>query len=76
MKMNLNSILLKKFCVCVKARDNSKPLGRSVYYVPSCSSVKIKAKKHDFTWEVICNPIASVDSPGDITQTIIDGYGT
>ena len=40
---------------------------KGVCVVPSCSSVDIKDEKHEFTWEVICDPmgIASVDSPGD-----------
>ena len=29
----------------------------SVCCVPSCGSVDIKAEKHDFTWEVICDSI-------------------
>ena len=37
--------------------------------VPPCKSVDIKAERHEFTWEVICDSIgiASVESPGDIS---------
>ena len=31
----------------------------SVCCVPSSSLVNIKAEKHDFTWEVICDSVAA-----------------
>ena len=59
----------------MKSRDKGEPYqlrwlkGKkvSVCCVPSCSSVDIKAEKHDFTWEVICDSIeiASIRSPRD-----------
>ena len=61
----------------MKARDNGEPYqlrwlkDKSVSQccVPSCSSVDIKAEKHEFSWEVIRDSvgIASVESPGDIS---------
>ena len=41
----------------------------SLCCVPRCSSVDIKAEKHEFTWEVICDSIgiADVESPVDIS---------
>ena len=40
--------------------------------VPSCKSVDIKAEKHEFTREVICDSIgiASINLPGDISLCI------
>ena len=37
--------------------------------MPCCSSVHIKAEKHEFTWEVICDTIgiADIESPVDIS---------
>ena len=42
---------------------------KNVCCVPSCNLADIKAEKHTFTWEVICDSIgiASVDSPEDIS---------
>ena len=61
----------------LKARDKGEPYqlrwmkGKvvSVCCVPSCSSVNIKAEKHNFTWEVICDSlgIACIESPRDIS---------
>ena len=61
----------------LKARDKGEPYqlrwmkGKvvSVCCVPSCSSVNIKAEKHNFTWEVICDSIgiACIESPGDVS---------
>ena len=62
----------------MKAKDNGEPYQLrwqkskkvSVCCVPSCSSVNIKAEKHHFTWEVICDStgIASLESPGNISS--------
>ena len=50
----------------------------SLCCVPCCSSVDIKAEKHKFTWEVICDTIgiADVESPVDISlcHSIINRY--
>ena len=61
----------------MKASENGEPYQLrwqknktvSVYCVPSCSSVDIKAEKHEFTWDMICESIgiASIESPGDIS---------
>ena len=62
----------------MKARDNGEPYqlrwlkDKRVPQccVPSCSSVDIKAEKHEFTWEMICIcvGIGSTDaSPGDVS---------
>ena len=61
----------------MKARDDGEPFqlrwlkDKRVPQccVPSCSSVDIKAEKHEFTWEMICNSlgIGSAEHPGDIS---------
>ena len=61
----------------LKARDKGEPYqlrwmkGKvvSVRCVPSCSSVSIKAEKHNFTWEVICDSIgiACIEFLGDVS---------
>ena len=52
----------------MKARDDGEPYQLrwlkdkrvSQCCVPSCSSVDIKAEKHEFTWEVICDSVEIV----------------
>ena len=61
----------------LKSRDKGEPYqlrwlkGKkaSMCCVPTCNSTDIKAEKHEFTWEVICDSIgiSSVESPGDIS---------
>ena len=61
----------------MKASENGEPYQLrwqenkmvSACCVPSCSSVDIKAEKHEFTWDMICESIgiASIESPGDIS---------
>ena len=61
----------------LKSRDKGEPYqlrwlkGKkaSMCCVPSCNSTDIKAEKHEFTWEVMCDSIgiSSVESPGDIS---------
>ena len=62
----------------MKARDDGEPFQPrwlkdkehlSQCCVPSCSSVDIKAEKHEVTWEMICNSlgIGSAEHPGDIS---------
>ena len=48
----------------------------SVCCVPSCSSVNIKAEKHNFTWEVICDSIGIANLQGmfHCVQCIISRY--
>ncbi len=62
---------------CMKARDDGEPYllrwlkNKRVTQccAPSCRSVDIKAEKHDYTWEMICNSlgIGSTEHPGDIS---------
>ena len=52
----------------LKARDKGEPYqlkSKRKCCVPSCSSADIKAERHDFSWEVICDSIgiASVTFP-------------